>query len=118
MGIKFHKDPLAANVYIVYHSSTWPKIPPKNFTLKNCLFGATNIVKYGDKDKWVYRGYGIAFDGGDWWRFGNSTNKNIITFGVDSSSSSHADNHKITFNIRVKVQLLKLMETLVHQRKK
>ena len=55
------------------------------------MFGATNIVKNSDKDKWVYGRYGIAFDGGDWWSFGNDTAKNVITFGVDNSSSSHLD---------------------------
>ena len=50
------------NAYIVYELVTWPNNPLKNFTLKNCLFGATNIVKNSDKAKWVYSGYGIAFD--------------------------------------------------------
>ena len=50
------------NVYIVYDLAAWPKIPLKTFTLKNCLFRATNIVKNSDKNKWVYSGYGIAFD--------------------------------------------------------
>ena len=27
----------------------WQKLPLRNFTLKNCLFGATNIVKSCDK---------------------------------------------------------------------
>ena len=48
-------------VYIVYELYDWAKIPLKNFTLKNCLFGATNIIKNSDKDKWMYSGYGIAF---------------------------------------------------------
>ena len=34
-----------------------------NFTLKNRLFGATNTVKNNVKDKFVYSGYGIAFNG-------------------------------------------------------
>ena len=55
------------NVYIAYELYDWLKIPLKNFMLKNCLFGATDIVKTSDKDKWVYSGYGIAFEGGDWW---------------------------------------------------
>ena len=55
MRIKFDKDPFAVeknnyltkivNVYIVYDLNAWPKIPLRNVTLKNCLFGATNIVK-------------------------------------------------------------------------
>ena len=41
----------------------WSKILLRNFTLKNCLFGATNIVKSSDKSKKVYSGYEIAFFG-------------------------------------------------------
>ena len=51
IGIKFDKDPLAVeqnnyltkilNFYIVHDLETCPKIPLRNFTLKNCLFGAT-----------------------------------------------------------------------------
>ena len=69
MGIKFDKDPLAVeqnnyltkivNVYIVFHLDAWPKISLINFTIKNCLFGATSIVKNSDKEKYVYSGYGI-----------------------------------------------------------
>ena len=77
MGIKFDKDPLSVeqknyltkivNVCIVYDLGAWPKIPLRNFTLKNCLFGATDIVKNTDKEKYVYSGYEIVFDGkGEW----------------------------------------------------
>ena len=55
MGMKFDKDPLAAeqnnyltkivNVYIVYDLNAWSRNPTNNFKFKNCLFGATNIVK-------------------------------------------------------------------------
>ena len=72
IGIKFEKDPLAVeqnnyltkiiNVYIVYDLDAWPRNPTNNFKFKNCLFGATNIVKNSDKEKYVYSGYGITFD--------------------------------------------------------
>ena len=66
------------------------KIPPKK-----CLLGATNIVKDRDKNKWVYSGYGITFDCAGLWGFSNEFARNVIISGVDnSSSSSHADNHK------------------------
>ena len=41
----------------------------KNFTLKNCLFVSTNIVKVNDKEKYVHSDYGIAFDLKDDWSF-------------------------------------------------
>ena len=55
MEIKFDTDPLAVeqnnylnkivNVYIVYNLAAWPRNPTNNLKLKNCFFGATNIVK-------------------------------------------------------------------------
>ena len=33
-----------------------------SISIKNCLFGATNIVKNSDKEKFEYSGYGITFD--------------------------------------------------------
>ena len=73
IGIQFNSTPLViernnyvtkiVNVYIVYDLDNWPKNPLINFTLKDCLFGSTNIVKDNDKEKYVYSGYGIAFDG-------------------------------------------------------
>ena len=50
-------------ISIVYELGTQLNNPLRNFTLKNCLFGAFNIVKNSDKAKWVYFVYGIAFDG-------------------------------------------------------
>ena len=81
MRIKFYKEPLAIEQknylikivkgYIVYDLDVWPKIPFRIFTLKNCFFGVTNIVKNSDKEKYVYNGYGIAIDGKGEWSFGN-----------------------------------------------
>ena len=107
MGIKFNNNPLAVeqngyltkivNIYIFYDLDAWPNL--RNFTLTNCLFGATNIVKNGDKEKYVYNGYRIAFDGKCEWSFANGYARNVIIFGVDNSSSSHADNLKNNFLI-------------------
>ena len=64
IGITFDKDPLAVeqnsystkivNVYIVYDLDAWPRNPTNNFKFKNCLFGATIIVKNSDKVKKCY----------------------------------------------------------------
>ena len=93
MGIKFDKIPLAVeknnyltnivNVYFVFDLDAWPKVPLRNFTLKNCFFGATNIVKNIDKEKYVCSGYGIAFDGKIEWSFNNDYTRNVMIFGVD-----------------------------------
>ena len=48
------------NVYIVYDlDSNLNNFEP---TLKNCLFGAVELTKNSDIDKYQYRGYGIGFD--------------------------------------------------------
>ena len=51
-----------------------------------------NIVKNSDTSKYVYIGYGIAFDGNDSWSFGNGFARNVVTFDVDNSSSHHTNN--------------------------
>ena len=45
----------------------------------------------------MYSGCGITFDSAGSWSFNNGITKNIIIFGVNNSSSSHADNHKNYF---------------------
>ena len=82
------------NVYFVYDLDAWPR---NNVRFKNCLFGATNIVKNSDKENYIYRGYGITFDSGGSWSFDNDFTRNVIIFGVDNSSSSHVDNRKNNF---------------------
>ena len=63
------------------------------------MFGVTNIAKNSDKQKYVYSSFGIAFDWKGDWSFDNDYARNVIIFGVDNSSSSHADNLKNNFLI-------------------
>ena len=49
-----------------------------------------------NKEKYVYSGYGIAFDGEGKWSFGNGFARNFIIFGIDNSSSSHTDKKKFS----------------------
>ena len=60
----------------------------------------TNIVKICDKAKWVYSGYGIAFDGEGSWIFGNVFARNVVMFCVDSSSPYDSDNRTKNFSFR------------------
>ena len=70
LRIKFDEDPLVVEennyltktvkVSIVYDLDAWPKGPTSNFKFNKGLFGATNIVKNSDKEKYVYSGYGIV----------------------------------------------------------
>ena len=61
------------------------------------MFVGTSIVKNSDKEKWVYSGFEIAFNGKGTWSFGHDYARNVVIIGVDVSSSSHADNHKNNF---------------------
>ena len=70
-----------------------------NFKFKDCFFGATNIVKCSNKEKYEYSGYGTTFDSVSSWSFNNDFAGNVIIFGVDKSSSSHSDNRKKNFLI-------------------
>ena len=47
----------------------------------------------------MYSGYGITFGSLRSWSFNSETARNVMIFGVDNSSSSHADNHKNNFLI-------------------
>ena len=49
-----------------------------NFTLKNCVFVETSMVKSSDKSKYVYSGYGIACDRAGSWSFDNEFGRNVV----------------------------------------
>ena len=66
-------------------------------TTSNLKIAATSVVNNSDKEKYLYWGYGITFDSAGSWSFNSNTARNVIIFGVDNSSSSHADNHKNNF---------------------
>ena len=104
MGIKFDNNSVAVkqnnyltevlNLCTVDDLDASPKSRTSSFKLKISLFGATNIVKNSDKEKWVYSGYGIAFNGEGARSFGNDFARDVVTFDVVNSSSSHTDNRK------------------------
>ena len=82
------------NIYIVYElgASTSNDNDP---TLKNCLFGAVNLTKNADIDKYKYSGYGIGFNRRSSFSFlGGGLGQNKLLFGVDMSSSADIDNKK------------------------
>ena len=61
------------------------------------MFGATNIVKTNDKEKYVYSGYGLEFDSKGLWSFNHDFARKVVIFRVDDSLSSHSDNLKNDF---------------------
>ena len=79
------------NIYIVYEINK--SINISNYpTLENSLFGAVRLTKMADIDKSKYSGYGIGFDRKGSCSVGDEFGRNVITFGVDMSSSPHVDN--------------------------
>ena len=82
------------NLYIAYELNTWPRNPVNNFTLKNRLFVTIKLVRSAIKCKFIYNGWGIAFDREGLRSF---VARNVVIFGVDNSSSSHTDNWKNNF---------------------
>ena len=104
-GNYFKQDPITIpnnviNIYVVYKLD--PIISTRNtdHTIQNPLFAAMKITKNTDFSKNNYTGYGLCFDeGGEFGHtvkhgnFNRVTNaKNVILFGVDTSSSIHVTN--------------------------
>ena len=74
-------------MFTFYDLDAWPRNPTNNFKFKNCLFGATNIVKNKENyENYVYSGYRIIFDSAGFWSFDNGTARNVIILSVDNSS--------------------------------
>ena len=79
------------NIYIVYGLIT--SAINTGVTFYNCLFGAVKLTKNADIDKYKYSGYGIGFDSrGSFSHSRGGYGRNVIIFGDDLSSSSHANN--------------------------
>ena len=81
------------NLYIVYELNMWSQDLNVEFTLKDCLFQAVKVTKNANTNKYSYSGYGIGFDSRSVFSVPNfDWGKNVIVFGVDMSSSVHANN--------------------------
>ena len=87
--ITYNHGPLV-NIYIVYRTTSDTKT--SNIALQNCLFGAIKLIKNSDVDKYKYSGYGSGFDlRGSFSHPSRGDGKNVIIFGADMSSSTHAN---------------------------
>ena len=88
---------LILNLYIVFELNNWPHNFINNFPLKSCLSDTVKLVRNANKNKFIYNGRRIVFDGEVSVSFGNNFAGNIIIFGVDNSSSPRTDNWKKNF---------------------
>ena len=100
------------NIYIVYEISKSINISDYPI-LENCLFGPVSLTKNADIDRHGYSGYGIGFVRHGNFSFpGNGLGRNVITFGVDMSSSTKIDNRKKDILILGKGPTQRLEHTL------
>ena len=87
------------NLFIVCELDTWSQDLNVDFTLKYWLIESVKITKIADTDKYSHSEYGIEFD--SWSLFSIPSfdwGKNIVVFGVYTSSSVHIDN-KVKDNV-------------------
>ena len=82
---------LILKLHLVYELNNWPRNASNNFTLKNCVFGTVKLIRNATKGKFICKVQGKTFDGAGAWSFSNYFARNIVTFGVDNTSSSHTD---------------------------
>ena len=88
---KFAFNKKILSIYIVHDlDSNLTNFDP---TIQNCLFGAINLTKNSDIDKYKYSGYGIDSESkGTFSHPTASFGQNATIFGADMSSSTHANN--------------------------
>ena len=80
------------NLYIVFELKN-RRIDSPDFTVQNGLLGSVKITKNANTSHYKYEGYEICFGGESPFSFGNKEDaKNVITFGVNNSNSSHSTN--------------------------
>ena len=91
--IKPNKD-IVINIYRVYSLERITNLRNADYTVQNALFGGVKITKDStDTSKHKYEGYGICFDeGGTFSKGGINNGRNVIIFGVDEDSLTHANN--------------------------
>ena len=81
------------NIYCVYKVEPISSSRDNTVTVQNALFGAMQITKSADNDKYKYKGYSICFDEGGLFSIGNINNgRNVIIFGVHEKSVIYANN--------------------------
>ena len=113
------------NIYVVYKLDPISSTRNTDYTIQNALFGAMKITKNTDSSKNNYTGYGLYFDeGGEFGHtvkqgnFNRITNaKNVIIFGVDTSSSIHATNRANKIYVMGKKFIQGINDTTIYAEK-
>ena len=105
------------NIYIVYEICK--KITVSDYpTLENCFIEAVSFTKNADIGRYRCSGYGIGFDRHVEFSFPGigRLGRNVIIFGVDTSSSVHVGNKKIYILILGKGPTQRLEHTLTAEK--
>ena len=95
--VKFNGNLLKQDTVTYNHGSIDYRLTPdtkdSTVTLQKCLFGTVKSTKNVDIDKYKYSGYGTGFDSrGSFSHPSGRYGRNVIIFGADLSSFSHANN--------------------------
>ena len=61
------------------------------------MFGTVKLVRSAIKNKFIYNGWGIAFDGEGSWGLSKDFARIVLIFGVDNTFSFHTDNQENNF---------------------
>ena len=112
------------DIYIVY------KLDPitsrdTNFTIQNALFGAMQITKNADTNKYNYKRHGICFNESKEFthvrKRGNfndtASARNVIIFGVDMIFSKHANNKRNNIYVMGKYYVQRINDTTIYAEK-
>ena len=113
------------NIYIVYKLDPIASIRETTFTIQNALFGAMQITKNADTNKYHYKGYGICFDESEQFSHtiteggrGHTTlARNVIIFGADMSFSKHANNKRNNIYVMGKDYVQRINDTTIYAEK-
>ena len=116
---------LLINIYVVYKLDPISSTRNTDYTIQNALVGAMKITKNTDSSKNNYTGYGLCFDeSGEFCHtvrqgnFDRTTNaKNVITFGVDISSSIHVTNRANNIYVMSKGFIQGINDTTIYAEK-
>ena len=105
------------NIYVVYKLDPISSTRNTDYNIQNALFGAMKITKNAN-----YDGYGLCFDEGNEFghtvkqdNFNRTTNaKNVIIFGVDTSSSIHTTNRANNIYVMGKGFVQGINDTIIY----
>ena len=113
------------NIYIVYKLDPIASIRDTTFTIQNALFGAMQITKNTDANKYHYKGYGICLDESEQFshtiteggRAHTTLTRIVIIFGADMSFSKHANNKRNNIYVMGKDYVQRINDTTIYAEK-